>query len=70
MSTKKRIERAQLQLIIEKCSIKDIAYSLSFDNLSYFNRVFKEIVGKTPTEYIASMKEIGNVVRNPDFGKG
>lgn len=58
---KKKIERAQLQLIMKKYSIKDIAYSLSFDNLSYFNRVFKDIVGKTPTEYKSGMQKVGIV---------
>ena len=32
-------------------SIKDIAYSLAFENLSYFNRVFKKITGLTPSQY-------------------
>lgn len=54
---KKRIEKAQLKLIDENVSIKNIAYSLAFDNLSYFNRVFKNIVGKTPSEYIRCVQE-------------
>ncbi len=47
----KKIEKAQLMLVIENKSIKDIAYSLSFENISYFNRLFKQITQYTPTQY-------------------
>ncbi|MDP4239226.1 MAG: AraC family transcriptional regulator [Bacteroidota bacterium] len=48
---KKKIEKAQLMLLIKNMAIKDIAYSLSFENVSYFNRTFKHYVGKTPMEF-------------------
>lgn len=57
---KKKIEQAQLKLLLGKCFIKDVAYSLSFDNLSYFNRVFREIVGMTPTEYVIFSRKSGD----------
>jgi len=47
----KKIERAQLLLVVYKRSIKDIAYSLSFENVSYFTRLFRNVVGKTPSRY-------------------
>ncbi|MDH6313271.1 AraC-like DNA-binding protein [Parabacteroides sp. PFB2-10] len=47
----KKIERAQLMLLVENVPVKDIAYRLSFDNISYFNRVFKQITRFTPTQY-------------------
>ncbi|MDL2256383.1 AraC family transcriptional regulator [Parabacteroides sp. OttesenSCG-928-K15] len=47
----KKIERAQLMLLVENVSVKDIAYRLSFENISYFNRVFKQITQFTPTQY-------------------
>jgi AraC-like DNA-binding protein len=47
----KKIERAQLLLVVYKKSIKEIAYSLSFENVSYFTRLFKSVVGKTPSKY-------------------
>jgi len=53
---KKKIEKAQLMLLIKNMAIKDIAYSLSFDNVSYFNRIFKHIIGKTPKEYKSEYK--------------
>jgi AraC-like DNA-binding protein len=47
----KRVEKAQLMLIIGKKSIKDISYSLSFDNVSYFYRLFKKTTGFAPGQY-------------------
>ena len=53
---KKKIEKAQLMLLIKNIAIKDIAYSLSFENVSYFNRIFKQNIGKTPNEYKSEYK--------------
>jgi AraC-like DNA-binding protein len=48
---RKKIEKAQLMIITGDQSMKDIAYSLSFDSVSYFNRLFKKYTGFTPVEY-------------------
>jgi AraC-like DNA-binding protein len=53
----KKIERAQSLFIFTNRSVKDIAYQLSFDNVSYFNRLFKKYTGQTPVEYRSA---IGN----------
>ncbi|MDR0749693.1 MAG: AraC family transcriptional regulator [Tannerellaceae bacterium] len=47
----KKIETAQLRILIDKASLKDIAYGLGFGNLSYFNRLFTKIVGENPGKY-------------------
>lgn len=47
----KKIEKAQLLLIITKMPVRDIALELSMDNTSYFNRIFKSYTGETPTQY-------------------
>lgn len=47
----KKIEQAQLMLVTEKISIKEIAYSLGFDDPAYFNRIFKKQVGLSPLAY-------------------
>jgi AraC-like DNA-binding protein len=47
----KKIEKAQLMLTIGGKSIKDIAFSLSFNEISYFHRLFKKITGKSPHQY-------------------
>jgi AraC-like DNA-binding protein len=47
----KKIEKAQLMLVISDKSIKDIAYDLSFDNISYFYRLFRRLTGIPPSRY-------------------
>ena len=47
----KKIEKAQLMLIIGNKSIKDIAYDLSFESISYFYRLFKKLIGMPPNIY-------------------
>jgi AraC-like DNA-binding protein len=48
---RKKIEKAQLMLIVSDKSIKDIAHDLSFDSLSYFYRLFRKITGLSPSRY-------------------
>jgi AraC-like DNA-binding protein len=47
----KKIEKAQLLLLTTGSSIRDIAMDLSIDNISYFNKLFKQHTGFTPLEY-------------------
>ena len=47
----KKIEKAQLILVTDEMSVKNVAFSLSFDDYSYFNRLFKKVTGLTPQEY-------------------
>ncbi len=47
----KKIEKAQLLLLTTRMSISDIAFELSFDNVSYFNKIFKQHANVTPSEY-------------------
>lgn len=53
---RKKIEHAQLLLVINDTPVKDIACSLAFENIPYFNRLFKQLVGKTPTQYRDSFR--------------
>ena len=53
---RKKIERAELYLLTEDISIKELAYTLGFSDHSYFIRLFKKITGKTPQEYRATMR--------------
>lgn len=48
---RKKIEKAELLLLTEDLSIKELAYTLGFGDHSYFIRLFKKITGKTPQEY-------------------
>jgi len=51
----KRIEKAQSLLAFSSSTVKDIAYHLSFENVSYFNRLFKKLAGQTPVAYRRSV---------------
>jgi AraC-like DNA-binding protein len=46
-----RINEAQKLLIETDLSISTIAFQVGFENLSYFNRAFKSILGITPREF-------------------
>ncbi|RCX11154.1 AraC family transcriptional regulator [Anaerobacterium chartisolvens] len=46
-----RIETAATLLKATNLSITDIALNCGFENISYFNRVFKRETGYTPTEF-------------------
>lgn len=46
---RKKIEKAQLMMLIEDFNVQELAYHLGFDNVSYFNRLFKRLTGETPT---------------------
>ena len=45
------ITDAKSQLKITNLQIKEIALSLGFDNVAFFNRFFKAHVGQTPKAY-------------------
>lgn len=42
---------AKAQLKISNLQVKEIAFSLGFDNVAFFNRFFKSRTGLTPKEY-------------------
>ena len=46
-----RIENAKNLLLNPNLRISEIAYEIGFQSLTHFNRVFKRIVGQSPTEY-------------------
>lgn len=46
-----RIEKAKNLLLNPNLRISEIAYEVGFQSLTHFNRVFKKILGQSPTEY-------------------
>lgn len=46
-----RIEEAKQRLVSESTSVTAIAFEVGFSSIASFNRVFKSMVGKSPTEY-------------------
>lgn len=48
---KLRIDEAVRKLSDSETKVIEIAYAVGFESLTTFNRVFKTVMGKTPTEY-------------------
>ena len=49
-----RIHEATQHLKSDNFSISEVAYRVGFSNVSHFNRVFKELIGKNPSDYKVS----------------
>ena len=47
----KRIEKAQLLLVVTSLPVNDILVKTGFNSASYFSRIFKTATGLTPLEY-------------------
>lgn len=54
-----RITHALYLLAEQDISITDLCFECGFGNLSYFNRQFKSITGKTPLKYRKELSEFG-----------
>ena len=46
-----RTERAKNLLLNRNLRVSEIAYEVGFQSLTHFNRVFKRILGRSPTDY-------------------
>ena len=46
-----RIEKAKTQLLDHNRRVSEVAHDVGFQSLTHFNRVFKKIVGRSPTSY-------------------
>jgi len=51
-----RIERAKNLLLNPNVRVSEVAYDCGFISLTHFNRIFKRIVGQSPTEYRRSIR--------------
>jgi AraC-like DNA-binding protein len=49
--SRQRIESAKNLLLNPNLRVSEIAYEVGFQSLTHFNRVFKKIIGQSPTEY-------------------
>ena len=50
-----RVEKAKTLLLNPHLRISEIAYDVGFQSLTHFNRMFRKIVGESPTAYRESM---------------
>ncbi len=46
-----RVEKAKNLLLNPNARVSEVAYEVGFQSLTHFNRVFRKIVGESPTEY-------------------
>jgi AraC-like DNA-binding protein len=46
-----RVEKAKPLLVDRDRRVSEIAYDVGFQSLTHFNRVFRKIVGQSPTDY-------------------
>jgi AraC-like DNA-binding protein/ligand-binding sensor protein len=51
-----RIERAKNLLLNPNVRVSEVAYDCGFISLTHFNRIFKRVVGKSPTEYRRTLR--------------
>jgi AraC-like DNA-binding protein len=52
-----RIEKAKILLHNKSLRITEIAYEVGFQSLTHFNRIFRKLVGHSPTEYRSTVIE-------------
>jgi AraC-like DNA-binding protein len=52
---RRRVERAANILANSNQSVSEVAFETGFEDLSHFSRLFKQIIGKNPTEYKKSL---------------
>jgi AraC-like DNA-binding protein len=53
-----RLERAKNLLLNPNLRISEIAYEVGFQSLTHFNRVFKRILGRSPTDYRVRLAQV------------
>ena len=46
-----KIEKAKNLLLNPNLRISEVAFAVGFQSLTHFNRVFKRILGQSPTDY-------------------
>lgn len=61
-----RVEKAKNLLLNPDVEVSEIAYAVGFQSLTHFNRVFKALVGQTPTGYRRQVRGTAAAVPAPD----
>jgi len=46
-----RIDRAKKLLIATGMTVQEVAFEVGYDNVSFFIRLFRQHVGKTPVQW-------------------
>jgi AraC-like DNA-binding protein/ligand-binding sensor protein len=53
-----RVERSKQLLLNPHLRVSEIAYEVGFQSLTHFNRVFRRVVGKSPTDYRSQVSQV------------
>jgi AraC-like DNA-binding protein len=53
-----RIEKAKVLLHNHNLRVSEIAYEVGFQTITHFNRIFRKLVGCSPTEYRSNLAKI------------
>jgi AraC-like DNA-binding protein len=56
---RKRLDRAVDHLVTTSEPISEIAYGLGYENVSSFNRLFRQRFGVTPSEFRSRHRNLG-----------
>jgi AraC-like DNA-binding protein len=48
---RRRVEKAKKMLLKPNMRVSEVAFKVGFQSLTHFNRVFRKIVGRSPTEF-------------------
>ena len=49
-----KLQKAKSLLFNSSMSVKEIAFSLNYDDAAYFSSIFKKYIGLSPSEYRAN----------------
>jgi AraC-like DNA-binding protein len=58
-----RIEKAKVLLPENRLRVSEIAYEVGFQTITHFNRVFRKLVGFSPTEFRSQLREVSRTER-------
>ena len=64
-----KLQRACMQLALTRKTIREISYNLGYTDPYYFSRIFKKIIGKSPSQFRADPQYSYNTLPDPALGK-
>jgi AraC-like DNA-binding protein/ligand-binding sensor protein len=53
-----RVEKAKSLLLNPHLRVSEIAYTVGFQSLTHFNRIFRKVAGEAPTDYRERLKKV------------
>jgi YesN/AraC family two-component response regulator len=53
-----RVEKAKNLLLNPHLRVSEIAYTVGFQSLTHFNRIFRKVAGEAPTDFRERLKKV------------